>query len=34
VPTTLKAVTVACQEAASDPCYLAEIIGHGLGWSG
>ena len=34
VPTTLEATTDACQEAANDPCYLAEVVGHGSTWSG
>jgi hypothetical protein len=28
MPATHKAATDACQEAANDPCYLAEVVGH------
>ena len=34
VATMPRAETVACQGAANDPRYLAEIVGHGLSWSG
>lgn len=34
VRSTHKAETIACQEEAKDPYYLAEIVGHGLSWSG